>query len=279
MNDFGGKWTNAKIEVFIKYLKAYMQIMKRHSYWRLLYFDGFAGSGTIQTKDDEIDLLESVALQVLRIDEPRPFDMFYFVDKDQENAIILQKTINKNFPNLRNVFVSASDCNTKLLDLAKYLKKPENKDFRGVVFIDPYGMQVNWEGIESLKGLHLDLWILVPTGSAINRMLKCKNQSPDTWFISLSKFFGIPAESIKDRFYKPSQQLNLFGRTEYEKITDAVQEAANLYKERLNSVFNYVSAPLEMKNSKNAIIFHFFMASNVEVATKIANDIIRPKNN
>ena len=44
MNGFGGKWTHDKIEVFMKYLDAYMQIMKKHPYWKLLYFDGFAGS-------------------------------------------------------------------------------------------------------------------------------------------------------------------------------------------------------------------------------------------
>lgn len=275
MNDFGGKWTREKIEVFMKYLNAYMQIMKKHTYWRLLYFDGFAGSGKIQSKDDEFDLLEGVATRVLGLKVPRAFDFFYFVDKDQNNAASLKKTINENFPDVDNVYVSASDCNEKILGLSKFLHRTENKDFHGIVFIDPYGMQVKWESIESLRGLNVDLWILVPTGTAINRMLKCKNHSQETWFISLGKFFGISAESIKERFYRNSNQLNLFGDVEVEKISNAVQEAAKLYRERLNTVFKFVSEPLEMKNSKNAIIFHFFMASNVEVATKIASDIVK----
>lgn len=278
MNNFGGKWTAEKIEVFIKYLKAYMQILKKYPQWPLLYFDGFAGSGEIQTKEDEIDLMEGVASRVLGLADPRGFDLFYFVEKDLDKATKLKSLIDSQYPNIQNKFVSWGDCNDKLLKLSEFLRKPENKNYRGVVFIDPFGMQVNWESLESLKGLHLDLWILVPTGTAINRLLGRKKLSPESWFNSLGSFFGVSPDDIKVRFYKPSQQLNIFGETELKKIDRAAEEAAQLYKERLNSVFEYVSNPLEMRNSKNAIIFHFFMASNVEVAMKIANDIVKISN-
>jgi hypothetical protein len=105
-----------------------------------------------------------------------------------------------------------------------------------------------------------------------------KKVSPENWFKSLGSFFGVSPDDIKERFYKPSQQLNIFGETELKKIDRAAEEAAQLYKERLNTVFKYVSNPFEMRNSKNAIIFHFFMASNVEVAMKIANDIVKISN-
>ena len=39
-------------------------------------------------------------------------------------------------------------------------------------FIDPYGMDLKWSSIEVLKGLGIDLWILVPTGIGVNRLLK-----------------------------------------------------------------------------------------------------------
>ena len=50
MNQFGGSWTKVKIEILVEYAKAYLSIMniyaKRYD-WKLLYFDGFAGSGEI----------------------------------------------------------------------------------------------------------------------------------------------------------------------------------------------------------------------------------------
>jgi three-Cys-motif partner protein len=275
MNNFGGKWTAEKIKVFMKYLHAYMQILKKYPEWPLVYFDGFAGSGEIQTKEDEIDLLEGVATQVLSLTEPRGFDMFYFVEKDEKKAVSLQKMIDEKFPAVNNIYVACDDCNKKLLGLAGFLKRPENSNYRGVVFIDPFGMQVKWESLQALKGLHLDLWILVPTGSAINRMIGRKEKSPENWFKSLGDFFGVPPIEIEKRFYRPNPQMNLFSETDEKKIDRASEEAAALYKERLNTIFKFVSEPLVMKNRNNAIMFHFFMASNVEVAMKIANDIVK----
>ena len=44
---WGGKWTEEKLDAFEKYVRAYLTIMNnyRDVYgWKLLYFDGFAGS-------------------------------------------------------------------------------------------------------------------------------------------------------------------------------------------------------------------------------------------
>lgn len=275
MNSFGGKWTEEKIDVFIKYIKAYMQILKKYPQWPLLYFDGFAGSGEIQTKDDDLDLMEGVASRVLSLNDPRRFDLFYFVEKDADKAAKLKKYIDDTFPSVSNKYVSYADCNEKLIKLAEFLRREENSNYRGVVFIDPFGMQVKWDSLKELEGLHIDLWILVPTGTAVNRLLKRKGLSPENWFSSLGDFFGVEPGQIKDRFYKENPQMNLFGQTEHLKIDKAAEEAANLYQERLKTIFKFVSNPLEMRNSKNAIIFHFFMASNVKVAMKIANDIVK----
>ncbi len=52
MNQFGGDWTKIKIEILVEYAKAYLTIMNTYAKrfnWKLLHFDGFAGSGQIQT--------------------------------------------------------------------------------------------------------------------------------------------------------------------------------------------------------------------------------------
>jgi len=45
MNNFGGDWTKIKIEILVEYAKAYLVIMKDRKFFKLMYFDGFAGSG------------------------------------------------------------------------------------------------------------------------------------------------------------------------------------------------------------------------------------------
>lgn len=46
------------------------------------------------------------------------------------------------------------------------------KSHRALVFLDPYGMQVEWKTIKSIAVTQaIDLWILFPLGT-VNRLLK-----------------------------------------------------------------------------------------------------------
>jgi hypothetical protein len=48
-NKFGGGWTEKKMDIVVGYAKAYLVIMNRQSWAKTIYFDGFAGSGIIET--------------------------------------------------------------------------------------------------------------------------------------------------------------------------------------------------------------------------------------
>ncbi len=50
MKNFGGKWTEQKLEAFIDYVKAYLTILNKHKKWKTIYFDGFAGAAEIIKK-------------------------------------------------------------------------------------------------------------------------------------------------------------------------------------------------------------------------------------
>lgn len=56
--EWGGPWTEKKLEAFSKYVWSYLTIMKKFPYWKTIYFDGFAGSGT-REKQVNSDLLPS----------------------------------------------------------------------------------------------------------------------------------------------------------------------------------------------------------------------------
>lgn len=40
-------------------------MIKDRPYWSLLYFDGFAGTGEINTEDDDFEILEGAAKRIL----------------------------------------------------------------------------------------------------------------------------------------------------------------------------------------------------------------------
>ena len=276
MNQFGGNWTQQKIEIVASYAKAYLTVMKDRPYFKLLYFDGFAGSGDIFKEDEyDFEIIEGTTIRVLEIETPRHFNVYYFVEKDENNKRQLEKNVNKRFP-LKKPHIVCEDCNKKMIDLANFLKK--NLNYRVLAFVDPYGMAVNWNSIEALKGLGIDLWILVPTGIGVNRLLKNDGKISDAWLQKLENFLGMDSKSVLDYFYKEKTNSTLFGdETLFEKEKNATDKAAKLYRSKLNEIFNFVSEPFIMKNTSNSVMYHFMMATNNKTAIKIANNVIKPK--
>jgi three-Cys-motif partner protein len=276
MNQFGGDWTQQKIEMVVSYAKAYLTIMNKYPQFKLLYFDGFAGSGDIN-KNDETDfgIIKGAAIRILEIDIPKPFDTYYFVEKNGTNKSELEKVIKQGF-SARKTYVAAEDCNVKLKRMADYLRK--NPSYRVLAFIDPYGMSLDWSSIECLKGLGIDLWILVPTGIGVNRLLKKDGNISDAWLEKLERFMGLGRDVILSYFYEEQKRQTLFGEeTTIEKENNAIKKAGDLYRTRLKEVFKFVSDPFVMKNSTNSVMYHFMMATNNSAALKIANDVIKPK--
>lgn len=277
MNNFGGDWTKIKIEILVEYAKAYLSIMKDRTFFKLMYFDGFAGSGFI-IKDKKIDIEVTVgaARRIIEISDPRPFDSYYFVEKNPENFKLLQKNTKEAFPK-RKIHTVCGDCNKKILDLSKFLRDPKNGKVRTLAYIDPCGMQVEWKSIESLKELPIDMWILVPTGLGVNRLLKKNGQISDAWLEKLEVFLGLSRQEIEGRFYKKTTTL-FDDITFIEKEKDAIINSAKLYQSRLKEVFEFVSKPYELKNSSNSIMYHLFLTSNNKTAEKIGSDIVKKYN-
>ncbi len=278
MNVFGGDWTQKKLEIVEDYAKAYLTIMNRYPYLRPLYFDGFAGSGDIvQTHEDEaFEVVAGAARRILSISEPKPFEGYYFVEKCPKCLGQLQKLVKSEFAG-KDVFVLEGDCNQKLVDFAGYMARPENSYCRGLVYIDPYGMQLEWSSIAPLKGRGIDLWILVPTGVGVNRMLTQDGTIDEAWATRLQLFLGLPYEEIRRHFYVPKPQTSLFDDNEIEKVENAIQVAGDLYSKQLQTIFKHVSKPFILKNSKNSPMYHFVLATDNDAGLKIANDVIRKR--
>ena len=291
-SSWGGAWTEEKLNAFEKYVNAYLTIMNKYrgQYdWKLIYFDGFAGSGSRNedtTSEDNqlmIDLIDEhqiaaeeltpykgAAERVLNIAQ-EGFDFYYFIDKDAASSAQLQEKLTPYQKDKRLEF-RHSDANTEISKLADAMHK--NSKLKALVLLDPFGMQVDWSSIERLKGTSTDLWILIPTGVIVNRLLdrKCKL----THIEKLTSFFGKDEAFLKDYFYNTRQETTLFGETEVvEKVQEPIRMIANLYIQQMKTIFKYVTEePLVLYNTRNTPIFHFACASNNESAVKIAHEII-----
>ncbi len=293
VSSWGGAWTEEKLNAFEKYVNAYLTIMNKYrdQYgWKLIYFDGFAGSGSrneaIVSDDNQlmIDLIDEhqltaeeltpykgAAERVLSIAQDG-FDYYYFIDKDVVSSQMLEEKLAPFKANKKLIF-RASDANNQVAELAKAMHA-DNK-MKSLVLLDPFGMQVNWATIEQLKGTGTDLWILIPTGVIVNRLLDRRYKL--THIDKLVSFFGKDEAYLKDYFYKTRQESTLFGETEIvEKVKEPIRLIADLYIEQLKKIFKHVTErPLVLYNTRNTPIFHFAFASNNPTAVKIAKDIIK----
>jgi three-Cys-motif partner protein len=278
MNKFGGNWTMVKIEILVEYAKAYLTIMNKYPWFKLLYFDGFAGSGFIaKEKSEDGPLTMGAARRIIEINEPKPFDRYYFVEKNEKTYHLLKANTQDALPE-KPISIALGDCNQKMLDMAAFLRKSENRNYRTLAYIDPYGMQLQWKAIAALNGLGIDMWVLVPTGMGLNRLLKNDGQISDAWLEKLEIFLGMKRQDILAIFY--SEKPTLFqDYSVLSKEQKAIKKSAELYRARLSEVFTYVSQGYELRNSTNSIMYHLYFASNNNAGVNIANDIVRKYNN
>jgi len=284
-DDWGGPWTEKKLVAFSKYVWSYLTIMKMFPYWKTIYFDGFAGSGTREKKnntelyqqlkitEEEEETYKGAAERVLGLNDDLSFDFYYFIDKKESSLKKLEAKITDKF-NDKKIVYRAGDANTQISELAKALTKP---NLTALVLLDPFGMQINWKSIEQLRGTHSDVWILVPTGVIVNRLLDKKGKLE--FRDKLESFFGLPIEEIKSYFYKEQKVQTLFGEEEIiTKVSKPIEKIAKLYAERMKTIWKYVTdEPLVLRNRNGVPLFHFVFASNNKNAKKIAKQIIKSR--
>ena len=294
-SSWGGQWTDEKLDAFEKYVNAYLTIMNvyRDKFnWKLIYFDGFAGSGSRNDDglqpvselmldlfkdeyidEEELNTYKGAAERVLGIKQSG-FDRYVFVDKDKTSSHLLEDRL-MPYAEEKNLVFKISDANEQVITLAKAMQ--QSKKFASLVLLDPFGMQVDWSSIEMLKGTRTDLWILIPTGVIVNRLLDRKGEL--THIEKLKSFFGKDEDFLREYFYTKSQEQTLFGEIEkIKKVEKPIQKIAELYIQQLKDIFkNVTPKPLVLYNSRNTPIFHFAFASNNPKAVKIATDIINKK--
>jgi three-Cys-motif partner protein len=175
VQEFGSKHTERKLKTVHSYLGAFTTALKKQAF-ELLYVDACAGSGASKAKGDKkqgqlLDVDEITvgsAIRALQVDTP--FDKYLFNDKKQSNINSLKSIVDSQFRDLRErVSYSKLDANAALLELCRIT---DWKKSRAVVFVDPFGLQIEFSALQALaKTNAVDLWYLVPV-HAMSRQVK-----------------------------------------------------------------------------------------------------------
>lgn len=216
MQRFGDNWTDNKLQRVKKYLAAYTTALKNTPF-TTFYVDAFAGTGYRHSGAKiEYSLLKDLESEPLKngsaansLEIVPAFDRYIFVENDPAKFAELEK--------LKNKYLNLSDRITLYKgDTTDVIKNLCNQDWiqknqRGVIFLDPFGMNVRWNIIEMIaKTKALDLWLLFPVGIAVNRMITKDGQIASAWRQILNDVFG--TDAWYESFYKTddSNQLKLF---------------------------------------------------------------------
>jgi hypothetical protein len=255
--DIIGGWSEEKLDLLARYLKAYSDIMNNQKTsnnptgrpWLRSYYyvDAFAGSVRPRAKEEEERYIDGSPLRALQT-EPK-FDGYWFIDLSSRRAVLRDRII----PRL------------------SYSSRQ-----RAFIFLDPYGLQVGWDTIRELAETKTcDIFINFSV-MGVTRLLP-REQSPDPEAVQrINRVMG-STDWITQIYREPAgTQLGLFGEQETpspSRETIPAEWLAKLYTQQLKSLFPNVSKPVLMKNSTNSVLYALCMASHNKTAIDITNDI------
>ena len=288
---FGGSWTERKLEALQEYLVQYQLIFTKNPNARKLrtiYVDAFAGTGDRDASefpakdqlfgyDNEIrSYQEGSARKALSLENK--FHQYVFIDIKPKHASALQGLIQSEFSEISDrCLIKQEDANHWLQD---WCRSEDWRAQRAVVFLDPYGMSVDWETIEAIaRTKAIDLWVLFPFAIGVNRMMPKAALPNSAWSGKLTAIFG--TEEWKQRCYREDRSADLFGDTSGSVVKIAgMDDILEFFLDRLSSVFEkVVDQPLILENSNHTPMYALcFAAGNprgAPTAVRIASYLTR----
>lgn len=290
-HQFGGDWTTQKLGVLASYLKSYTTALENkpsadRPFFKT-YIDAFAGTGyrkpARESQDTPLfpDLAENEPQGLLdgsarlALQTAPAFDRYVFIERSQARCASLEG-LKSEFPQLSaRIQVQRGEANEQIQALCKGVNWDSR---RAVLFVDPYGMQVEWKTLVAVAETKaIDLWLLFPLGMGVNRLLtKNPGDIPESWRNRLDLLLGTP--DWADEFYRVKTTPTLFGPDE-ELVKAKMETIGKYFNDRLKEVFAGVAEPGILRNSVNNPLYLFCFAVGNErgkpIALRIAQHLLK----
>lgn len=282
-HEFGSQATELKLSVVEAYLRAYTTALKKK--FQLCYFDMFAGMGTrtVRTSAREENLIDGPAPEKIEtrrgsariaLDVKPEFDRVVFAEKNPRYCQAL-RALASQYPN-RVIEVKEGDANEIIREEMKFLPVHHA---RGVMFIDPYGMNVDWETLTAVgRTGAIDVWYLFSLSGLYRQAAHNIRDIDENKRNALTRMLGTTA--WEKELYSKEEQTSLFGREEsYRRIAN-VKTLENYVRQRLGTIFTEVLPPLALPINEKPQMFSLFFAISshnhkaIALAKRIANHIL-----
>ena len=258
-----GYWSEIKLDIVKDYASAYSLILAVQKQPSLphVYIDAFAGAGVHVSKETG-EFVAGSPVNALLVQPP--FREYHLIDIDRQKVALLKELTKGR----ADVHIHEGDCNRILLQ--KVFPNIQWEQYRrGLCLLDPYGMHLQWKVIEMAGKMRtMDMFLNFPVADMNRNVLWRNPEGVDPADIRrMNEFWG--DESWRQVAY--TTEKDLFGHLEKEENA-AVAEG---FRSRLLKVagFKHVPEPLPMRNSKGAIVYYLFFASQKPTAEHIISDI------
>ena len=286
VHEFGAQHTELKLSLVENYLKAFTGAL-RSQFEELWYIDAFAGTGsrTVRVEARDGDLFEApVPEQVehrrgsarIAIDVTPRFDRLIFIDSKPRHCTALRE-LKSQYPE-REIVVIEGDANHALQSAIKW---DEWRSTRAVLFLDPYGMDVEWPTLESIARTgQVDVWFLFSLSGLYRQATRSATDITGDKRAAITRILG--TDGWEKELYSDSAP-DLFGSTQSQRNAD-VRGLENYVKRRLETIFPKVFEPKALPVNSGAQRFSLFLCiSNASpkalgLATRIGNHILKAGN-
>jgi three-Cys-motif partner protein len=265
---FGGGWTQIKLDVLRSYLQAYTTALKNQPF-KLLYVDAFAGTGEVVPKVEPASALDGSAKIAL---DTEGFDRYLFIEQHAGRFRELEALCGQ-YPN-REIWLRRGDANHLLREL---LEGFDSRNWRTVVFLDPFGLSVDWDTLAHVAATKAaDVWYLFALSGLYRQAARDHSAVDPGKAAAISRALG--TEAWRETFYRESPQAELFRPPGVHREAD-VDAIEAFVKERLDSIFPKVLPPLRLPKSGAPLFSLFFAMANanptaIKVATRIAGHLL-----
>lgn len=270
-HEFGGGWTQLKLDLLEKYLKAYCQALKNKNF-KLLYIDAFAGTGESRTKGTNAQDMEGSALRALNTEG---FDSFIFIEENKKRFAKLKALCARPEHGGKDIRLHCDNSNSVLLEL---LKEFNWREWRGVSFLDPYGLTVDWPTLTAIADTKaIDVWYLFSI-SGLARNAANKWSAVDAGkMAAVDRALG--STDWQTAFYRDTGQLDIFGSDPHVVRHADIDDLERYVRERLKQIFPEVLKPVRLPKRGSPLYSLFFAMANsspaaIGLAKKIAGHII-----
>lgn len=290
---FGGPDTSKKLNCLKQYLQAFSIALRKQDF-ACIYIDAFAGSGSRTEVHAALPLFGSEFAEPEEVTTPGsaqlaleidpPLNTLVFIEQDTSRFSELEAMV-ANYPD-RSVILKQGDANELVRRICVNTRwrgpKTIARGIRGVIFLDPYGMEVSWATIEAIaKTQALDCWYFFPLSGLYRNAPHNPKRLDAGKQATLDRVLG--ATDWRQRWYDHDMApLDIF-ETQEQAARRADVDAIECYvKERLETVFKgIVLSPIRLHHRNGAPLASlFFAVSNsssaaVDLATGIASHILK----